>query len=281
VECRCPVCDAGTRRIFCVRTEFGIRECARCRHRFTDWRPPADHVSRVYADSYFFGGGAGYPDYPSEGVILREHARKYARRITPYVNPGRLLDVGAACGFLADGFRAAGWHADGIEPNETMAAYGRDRLNLCLHTGTLEDFTSPNRYDVISMIQVLAHFADPRHALEQAAKLTRDRGFWLIETWDSQSLTARAFGKHWHEYNPPSVLHYFSRRSLEHLAHQLGFERVAGGHPGKRIAWGHARSLVDHQLGVPWIGRLTRLVPDDVVLPYPSEDLVWMLFRKQ
>jgi hypothetical protein len=277
----CPVCNAETQRIFCVRVEFPIRECIGCRHRFTEWQPPSDHVSRVYVDSYFFGGGAGYPDYPREGTLLRKHASHYAQRIAPYTKPGRLLDVGAACGFLCDGFRAAGWNAEGLEPNETMAAHGRKRLNLCLHTGTLEDFTTPHRYDLISMIQVLGHFADPRRALERAAGLTRERGFWLMETWDSASLTARVFGKRWHEYNPPSVLHFFSRPSLELLAQQFGFERVAGGHPGKRIAWGHARALLDHQIQRAWFHRLSGLISDDIVLPYPSEDLIWVLFRKR
>jgi len=266
--------------MFFVHTEFAVRECPRCRHRFTDWQPPDDHVSRVYDDSYFFGGGAGYPDYPREGDLLREHARRYAHHIAPYVKPGRLLDVGAACGFLCDGFRSAGWQAEGIEPNETMAAYGRERLKVCVHTGTLEDFNSPHTYDLIGMIQVLGHFTDPRRALEQAAKLTRAGGFWLIETWNSASLTARVFGTHWHEYNPPSVLHFFSHRSVERLVRQFGFERVASGHPGKRIAWGHARALLDHQIGRAWFHRLSRLIPDELVLPYPSEDLVWTLFRK-
>jgi hypothetical protein len=281
VEWRCPVCDSETHRVLRARTGLPIRECPACRHRFAEWKPPPDHVSTVYTDDYFFGGGAGYPDYLSESALLREHARRYARRIAPYTKPGHLLDVGAASGFLCDGFRAEGWEVEGLEPNETMARYGRERLDLCIHTGTLESFDTLQRYDLISLIQVLGHFADPRRALEKAAGLTRDRGFWLIETWDSRSLTARVFGKHWHEYSPPGVLHYFSRHSLELLASRLGFEPVAGGHPGKRISWGHARSLIDHQLHWPWLHRLSGLLPDRVVFRYPSEDLLWMLFRKQ
>jgi SAM-dependent methyltransferase len=264
-----------------VRGEFPIRECPACRHRFAEWKPPADHVAVVYSDDYFFGGGDGYPDYLSESALLRAHARRYARRIAPYTNPGRLLDVGAASGFLCDGFRAEGWHVEGLEPNETMARYGRERLDLSIHTGTLEDFDTSQRYDLISIIQVLGHFVDPRRALEKAAGLTRDGGLLLIETWDSRSLTARAFGKHWHEYSPPGVLHYFSRRSLELLASRLGFTRVAGGHPGKRISWEHARSLIEHQIKSAWVHRLGGILPDRLVLPYPSEDLFWMLFRKQ
>ena len=276
----CPVCYTQTHRIFRVRGEFDIRECPKCRHRFAEWRPPADHVTTVYDDSYFFGGGAGYPDYLSEGRILREHGRRYGQLLRHYTAPGTMLDVGAAAGFICDGFRETGWQPEALEPNPTMAAYGREKLGLAYHQGALEDFACPRQYDLVSMIQVLAHFSNIRAALHRAAEITRDGGFWLIETWNCRSLTARAFGKHWHEYNPPSVLHYFSAQSVDLLASQYGFERVAGGHPGKRIMWRHARSLLDNQISAGWFHSLTGLIPDEMVLPYPSEDLLWAFFRK-
>ena len=262
-------------------TEFQIRECGACGHRFAEWQPQADHVAAVYGDKYLFGGGAGYPDYLSEGKILREHGRRYARLIGPYIQPGSMLDVGAASGFLCDGFRSEGWRPEALEPNGTMARYGRDALHLTFHTGTLEAFAGTRKYDLISMIQVLGHFTNLRCSLQKAADLTHERGFWLIETWNNRSLTARALGKHWHEYNPPSVLNYFSRRSLELFASQFGFHRVAGGHPRKNIMWRHARSLLDHQ--IPWrlFHQITGLIPDNTVLPYPSQDLLWTLFQKR
>lgn len=277
----CPVCDRATSRVLCVRSDFGIRACPACGHRFAEWTPPDNHVETVYGDSYFFGGGAGYPDYLSAGNLLREHGRRYARRIRRYASPGRMLDVGAASGFLCDGFRSEGWQPEALEPNQTMAAYGRDKLKLVYHEGSLENFRSEGQYDLVSMIQVLGHFKDLRQSLQNAADLTRDGGFWLVETWNNRSLTARVFGKYWHEYNPPSVLNYFSRRSLELLANQFGFSRVAGGHPGKSITWRHARSLLDNQVPLAWFHRITGLIPESTVLPYPSEDLLWILFQKQ
>ena len=155
-----------------VQREFDIRECSVCKHRFAELQPGADHVAAVYGDDYFFGGGAGYPDYLEEGELLRAHARRYARLIRKYVQPGAMLDVGAASGFLCDGFRAAGWQPEGLEPNERMAAYGRDQLRLPFHNATLETFSGTRQYDLISMIQVLAHFTSPRCSMRNAAALT-------------------------------------------------------------------------------------------------------------
>lgn len=55
---------------------------------------------------------------------------------------------------------------------------------------------------------------------------------------------ARLFGKNWHEYSPPSVLHWFSKRGLIRLADRAGFEPIAQGRPSKWIDAGHAKSLL-------------------------------------
>jgi 2-polyprenyl-3-methyl-5-hydroxy-6-metoxy-1,4-benzoquinol methylase len=274
----CPVCGGVTNSTFIVRSEYLVRSCSHCTHRFVAWLPPPDHVARTYSDSYFFDGGAGYPDYLKSSALLHAHGQDYARKLRPFVTPGSMLDIGAASGFICDGFRSEGWRPEALEPNQRMAQYGRSRLNLTFHSTDLEHFENTQHYDLVSMIQVIAHFVSPRSALSKTAELTRDGGFLLIETWDYRSLTARLFGKHWHEYDPPRVLHFFSRTSLEHLANQFGFHRVASGRPRKFIQWRHARSLLAHQ--APWLNRAAQMLPDDLVLRYPSEDLFWTLFRK-
>ena len=77
----------------------------------------ADHVRNVYGDHYFTGGGAGYPDYLADGELLRERGRGYARLIAGATTPGRVLDIGAAAGFVLQGLCDEGWRGAGIEPN--------------------------------------------------------------------------------------------------------------------------------------------------------------------
>src|SRR5262249_14949747 len=143
--------------------------------------------------------------------------------------PGRLLDVGAAAGFLLEGFLEDEWTATAIEPNPTMAHCLRERLGCEVFTQPLETFRSRELVDLVMMIQVIPHFFDVRAALDAAAHVTRPGGFWLIEAWDRDSTTARFFGRHWHEYSPPTVLHWFSRSSLATLASEFGFHVVANG----------------------------------------------------
>ena len=71
--------------------------------------------------------------------------------------------------------------------------------------GRWRTLRSDKSFDLVSLIQVLAHVVDVREALGAVAALTRTDGHCLIETWNVESWTARFLGRHWHEYSPPSV----------------------------------------------------------------------------
>jgi SAM-dependent methyltransferase len=242
------------------------------------------HVERTYGDSYFTGGGAGYSDYLSEGPLLRAAGRRYGRLLARHTEPGRLLDVGAAAGFVLKGFEDCGWRGTGIEPNATMAGYGRDVLGMSVVAGELETARFDQEFDAISIIQVIGHFRDPLEALRITARLVRTGGFVLIESWNRSSLTARALGHRWHEYSPPSVLHWFSLGGLCTLGRAAGLEVVRHGRPLKMLNGGHARSLLQYKLS-NWpidaaASKLLELIPGKLPIIYPFDDLLWVLLRK-
>ncbi len=281
----CPLCQGHAVRLF-HKHHHWILSCAACGHRFallTVLDQPS-HIQRVYGDQYFFGGGAGYPNYLEEGNILRSHGRRYGRLLRRYAPYGTLLDVGCAAGFILHGLCDTGWRGEGIEPNARMAQYAREQLGLPVTTSTLEELDEVDRYDVVTMIQVIAHLVDPREAFQRIAYATNSGGLCLIETWNWKSATARLFGKAWHEYSPPSVLHWFSLDRLIRLASEFDYAMVSSGRVPKWIGCRHALSLVTHSLGDSRLGLLAtnalRMIPENLNLPYPAEDLFWVLFRK-
>ena len=274
----CPLCQSGSRPAFETKG-YRILDCSECGHRFADIEPDESHLAEVYDDSYFQGGGAGYSDYSIEADLLRRRGAMYARKIAKLEKDrGRVLDVGAAAGYVLQGFIDEGWEGVGLEPNTAMAEEGRQRLGLDIRQGSLEKFETSETFDLISMIQVVAHFYDPRSAFENASALLKANGLLLIETWNRDSVFARLFGKNWHEYSPPSVLHYFSRHGLTAFLEDLGFERITSGRPSKKISGEHARSLLRYRLGDSF---LLKIIPGKINFPYPSEDLFWALYRKK
>jgi SAM-dependent methyltransferase len=241
-------------------------------------------VQRVYGDRYFQGGGDGYLDYLGEEKMLIAYGKRYGSILRQFMAPGTVLDVGCAAGFILKGFEKTGWCGTGIEPNPHMAEYARTSQGLDVELGSLEQFQSTKRYDLVSLIQVLPHFYDLRKALDVAAQLTKPRGYWLIETWNRESWTAQIFGHNWHEYSPPSVLHWFSREGLQSLVAQFGFCEVARGRPPKRISPAHAKSVLGYKLGSSTLAqvvvKLMGIIPDRLSIPYPGDDIFWSLYQR-
>lgn len=279
----CPICQSASDR-YLQKEGFWIQACPQCGHQFLESSPSETHVAQVYSDDYFYGGGAGYPGYLAEAHLIRAHGRRYAKLLNRYTTPGHVLDVGAAAGFVLQGFVQSGWQGTGIEPNDGMAAYGREQLGLDIRTGSFEQLQPTEKYDLVSMVQVIPHFWDLHQALSTAKACTKPGGYWLIETWNRDSRLAKFFGPNWHEYSPPSVLRWFSPGDLRLLAEQYGFRQVDRGQPQKWISGAHIKSLAGHKLetmgGLRRLKWLLNLIPDRLRLPYPSEDLFWALYQK-
>ena len=242
------------------------------------------HVKATYGDDYLSGGAAGYEDYLAEGELLRWRGRGYAKLLRQYTRkPGWMLDVGAAAGFLLKGYQDEGWQGYGVEPNARMAEFARTSNGVQVECVAFEDYRAPRAFDLVSMIQVIAHFVDPAAAIRQAASLLEPGGLLLVETWDRRSIAARVFGHNWHEYSPPSVVQWFSKAGLQTLAANHGLSLVATGRPQRSIQAGHAASLLRYKLAGSVTGKVAgpalALIPAKLAVPYPCDDLFWALYR--
>lgn len=279
---RCVICRSGSHPRF-HKHGYWIHECADCGHHFTKLRTDVSHTDEVYDDSYFEGGGAGYADYLSAESLLVAQGKRYGKLLQRYATPGTLLDVGSAAGFILKGLEESGWRGTGVEPNDRMAEHARSNQGVRVHTGTLEQLSTSERYDVVTMIQVVAHLYDLRTALRMASRMTKPDGYWLIEASNRDSLVARRLGEKWHMYSPPSVLHFFTAESLGELVGQYGFTEVARGRPVKWLRGNHVKSLLQHKLRGSRTERLSsvfRTIPDRTPIPYPSVDLFWAIYQK-
>jgi len=263
---------------------YQISECKTCGHRFTLLKDTENHLEKVYADEYFFEGKSGYPNYLEEKEILIKAGKRYASIIGKFMQPGKILDIGCAAGFILKGFEQAGWKCYGVEPNETMASYGREQFNLDIRTGGIESFDTGEKFDLITMIEVIGVLSDLDKSMKSISDMLNSGGLALIESMDMKSITARILGKGWHEYCPPSVLHWFSDKTLTQLFNYYGFELIDKGHPVKRISIKHAVAVLEENspnifFKKEIFGFISRNFWKYTVL-YPPLDMKWYLFRK-
>lgn len=276
--------NINDKHIYLIKDGYSIFECNKCGFRFSKIEDYKKHIEIVYSDKYFFEGGQGYPNYLKEKDILIQYGKNYAKILSKYCKPGKVLDVGCAAGFLLKGYQQSGWDCHGIDPNNTMVEYGRKTLNLNITKGDLESFDSSEQFDLVSLIQVIGHLHDLDKSMKLIRKLLNREGYVIVESWDMKSIIAKLFGKNWHEYSPPSVVNWFSDSTLELLFSSFGFNLISKGRPLKKVTIEHGISLLKEKTPIfPFKQKILNFLDERLgkyQLPYPPLDLKWYLFQK-
>jgi SAM-dependent methyltransferase len=274
-------CRAYSHAAFTIH-EYQVYDCNECGRRYTPIEQYENHLEKVYSDAYFFEGGAGYPDYLAESKLLMQQGFYYASKLEKHSKPGQILDVGCAAGFLLKAFKNKGWQCLGLEPNSTMARYGRDFLGLQIVEESLESYDTDSKFDLVSLIQVIGHFYNFHLAMNNIGRLLNPHGMVLVESWNMKSLIAKILGKKWHEYSPPSVVNWFSEDALISIFREYGYGLIDTGYPRKKIQMKHGISLVKSKLPSnpvsSGIFSLMEQTMGKITLPYPPMDLKWYLF---
>ena len=231
----CPACARPTehRELF-VKNACVILRCTACglgRAETANFDP-----ERYYTGDYFSGiHPDGYADYRgTEPVLRREFARTVAfiRRYRP---AGRLLEIGCAYGFFLQEARQY-YEVQGLELAQDAVAFCRDR-GLSVQAGAADEagFAELGRFDVIVLLDVIEHLADPLQTLALCRKHLESGGVIVITTGDFASLHARLAGRNWRLMTPPQHLWYFTPTSIARLSASTGLRMERCEHPWKLV----------------------------------------------
>ena len=243
VRPRCRACGGAGRDLF-VKRGYSFAECESCGCRFvSDALDPL-----VYDEGYFRGDSfGGYPAYREDRELLVRNFRRRIEWLAPLAPGSRLLDVGAAYGFLVHAAAQAGFEATGMEPAAGCVEWARRELGVPMIEARAEDATiAPQSFDVVTLLDVIEHVVDPAVVLRRVRRWLRPGGLLVIETGDFESLLARTCGRRWYYYDPPQHLTYFSEASLRHVLDAAGFDPLlATGHLSRAVSMRN----FSHQLG--------------------------------
>jgi SAM-dependent methyltransferase len=165
---------------------------------------------------------AQYRHYVKARPLKKAHFQRHfswlERHIAP---PGKLLDIGCAAGFAIEVACDRGWDARGIELNEWFAQFTDPAVRGRVCYRPLERSGLTDRFNVITMFDLLEHSSKPRALLNDARALLAPGGVIALQLPFVDSLACRALGRRWYHYNPPAHLSYFSLATLERLARGL------------------------------------------------------------
>ncbi len=183
---------------------------------------------REYYDKRFFTGSskrAGYYDYEGDRDTEEKNMTMYIKSIQKLKPSGNLLDVGCATGLFMLKAKQAGFNVCGVDVSEYAVKIAKKRFNKGVIKSSIERVTFPKqKFDVVVMFDLIEHLKDPRKVLERIRIFMKDDGILVINTGDADSFTRRLQGKDWHYFIPPQHFFYFSRKTLDRLLKESGFQ---------------------------------------------------------
>lgn len=187
-----------------------------------------DRLDDIYPTSYysFDDQGKGVLQIVKQALDRRAFARLTAEI------PGKklvALDVGGGTGFLLKQLQKADCRVsqgtiveiNGKAKSEAVAS----GFNFFL--GRIEHFQNEDCFDIILMMNLIEHVADPGAVLAQAASLLTENGRIFIKTPNYKSLDERLFHRHsWGGFHCPRHFVLFTKKSFTALAARNGLRVV-------------------------------------------------------
>ncbi|MDP9381169.1 MAG: class I SAM-dependent methyltransferase [Chloroflexota bacterium] len=197
-----------------------IVRCDNCGLVYTNPRPTAELLDALYADVE----DNVYLEDEEARVATFRHALVGVRKRAP---GGRLLDIGSHVGTFLQLAREAGYDVSGVEPSTWAAEYARNTRGLDVRPcGLTTAGFEPESFDVVTMWDVIEHFADPKEELRQVHGVLKPGGLFALTTMDVGALLPRVLRGRWPWY---MLMHqyFFTPQTLSRMLDEVGFEVIA------------------------------------------------------
>jgi SAM-dependent methyltransferase len=165
--------------------------------------------------------------------------------LSDVLGPGNheICDLGCGNGDLLAEFKARGHSVVGVEVDEDARRNAGEK-GIETHVGyaeALPDAVKRRTFDLVTMIHVLEHCADPLLALRNAYDLLRPGGYLAVEVPNNEAIFAERLGPAWFNCDAGRHLNFFTAKSLVAALQSLDLEILACRYSGYVSAFQNKR----------------------------------------
>ena len=243
----CALCGGGTyRRVVELGPWRRILRCTQCGLVRADPLPSLEEKLRAEQEDYDVDVACPevqdlfknyHRDYVEDPIIARMRGHLVDLEST-LGKPGTLLDVGAATGIFLHLARERGWQPTGVELCADRAEEASKEFDVPIVVGAFDEINfDGQRFDAISMLDVVEHTFDPLAMVKRARAVLRPGGAVFIAVPNQHCLLTVLVNTYAQLGGPrakgllprlyvPLHLHYFTPRTLTKLVTAAGLKPV-------------------------------------------------------
>jgi 2-polyprenyl-3-methyl-5-hydroxy-6-metoxy-1,4-benzoquinol methylase len=279
----CEVCSSVDGTLMFEKLEHRFVRCAGCGVERISPQPSDETLAKIYGAHYYDAWGL----HENEELVANLKRRTFRYVLgkvgKPQVPGAKLLDLGAATGFLLEIAQELGYKPYAVELSEFGAgAIAKKFGEGSVFCGELPraQFADAKHgdFDVITMCDYIEHVRDPRQTLELAHQWLAPGGTVAITTPDAGSPSRKVLGEGWTHYKVEHLF-YFNKKNLEQLLVDVGFRSVKFYPLWKSLTIdyiGHQFEIYPHP-ALTKLARALRLIPAKLrstPLPFTTGELL-------
>jgi 2-polyprenyl-3-methyl-5-hydroxy-6-metoxy-1,4-benzoquinol methylase len=173
-----------------------ILECKQCGFA---WQYPlarTEKQSRQFFEGAYKDGGKTNTTYFSDSRKMKIANLELGFINSLPVKNKTLLDVGAGSGVFAGVASENNWQVTALDPALTLSE--NSTRNFRYIKGSIEELSPVEKYDVITLWDVIEHVSDPLALINSASSLLKDDGYLVLETGNYKSANrVYCYRYHW------------------------------------------------------------------------------------
>jgi 2-polyprenyl-3-methyl-5-hydroxy-6-metoxy-1,4-benzoquinol methylase len=220
----CKICNSA--RVYKYETidNYTLLKCNDCKVIFLENIDKILSTLNLYNENYF-------KNYLYENEIDFQSIKLTAKYYLNYIqnNFGEIrsiLDVGAGFGLFVKAFNELGLNADGVEISKYSVQIAKEKFGIELFNGSLIDFQTDKKYDLICFYHSFEHLPNPVQTLLRVKELLNKDGVLWLSLPNVMSLDRFIHKEKWNGWSLPYHFFHYSPKSIKNLLRRQGFRKI-------------------------------------------------------
>lgn len=199
---------------FDIPIDYNI--CNNCKTAFLDNKYKLD-TKKYYSESYekwFYSLSDKLT--PIKNSFTDASSRLFL--ITEYIDikDKKILDIGCGVAGSLSLMKTLGAKVKGLEPSINFSKFNNDVLNIDVENGFIENYNTSEKYDMITLFDVIEHMENPKNVLSSVFNLLDENGYLFFTTPHIKKSDSSIIYQQSHYF-------LFSIGSISKLLYETGF----------------------------------------------------------